>query len=75
MKPSKTGFEPKLAQDIQVFIGFANFYYCFIQEFNKIVALLTSILKTKATIDVGNKLSKSKLGFLTSDTKKAFFKL
>ena len=33
-------------RDIQVFIGFANFYQHFIQGFSKIAALLTSILKT-----------------------------
>ena len=35
-----------LVKDIQVFIGFANFYQRFIQGFNKIVALLTFLLKT-----------------------------
>ena len=38
--------EPKSVQDIQVFISFANFYRGFIQGFNKIAALLTSMLKT-----------------------------
>ena len=38
--------EPKLVQDICVFIGFANFYRRFIQGFSKIALLLTSILKT-----------------------------
>ena len=38
--------EPKLVQDIQVFIGFANFYQRFIQDFSKIAAPLTSMLKT-----------------------------
>ena len=37
--------EPKSIRDIQVFLGFDNFYYCFIQSFNKIAALLNSILK------------------------------
>ena len=39
---------PKLksGQDIQVFIGFANFYQRFIQGFNKIAIPLTSMLKT-----------------------------
>ena len=32
-------------RDIQVFIGFANFYWRFIRGFNRIVALLTSLLK------------------------------
>ena len=38
--------EQKSVRDIQVFIGFANFYWRFIQSFSKITALLTSILKT-----------------------------
>ena len=38
--------EPKSVQDIQVFIGFANFYWRFIQGFSKIAAPLTSMLKT-----------------------------
>ena len=38
--------EPKSIQDIQVFIGFANFYWRFIQSFSKITAPLTSMLKT-----------------------------
>ena len=41
--------EPKSIQDIQVFIGFANFYQRFIQSFSKIAAPLTSILKTSAS--------------------------
>ena len=38
--------EPKLVQDIQVFLGFANFYQQFIQGFSRIAALLTSMPKT-----------------------------
>ena len=38
--------EPKSIRDIQVFIGFANFFRRFIQGFSKIAALLTSMLKT-----------------------------
>ena len=41
----KTWPEPKSVQDIQVFIGFANFYWCFIQGFSKIGALPISMLK------------------------------
>ena len=37
--------ETKSVRDIQVFLGFANFYYCFIQGFSKIAALLTSMLR------------------------------
>ena len=38
--------EPKSVRDIQVFLGFANFYRRFIQGFSRIAAPLTSILKT-----------------------------
>ena len=38
--------ELKSVQDIQVFIGFANFYRRFIQGFSRLVAPLTSMLKT-----------------------------
>ena len=38
--------EPQLIQDIQVFLGFANFYQQFIQGFCQIAALLSLILKT-----------------------------
>ena len=38
--------EPKSVRDIQVFLGFANFYRRFIQGFSRIAALLTSMLKT-----------------------------
>ena len=38
--------EPKLVRDIQVFLDFANFYWQFIQGFSKIVASLTSMMKT-----------------------------
>ena len=37
--------KPKSVQDIQVFIDFAKFCWCFIQCFSKIAAPLTSILK------------------------------
>ena len=37
--------KPKLVQDIQVFLGFANLYWWFIQSFHRIAALFTSILK------------------------------
>ena len=38
--------KPMLIRDIQIFIGFANFYQRLIQDFSKIVALLTLMLKT-----------------------------
>ncbi len=38
--------ESKSVRDIQVFLGFANFYRRFIQNFSRIAALLTLILQT-----------------------------
>ena len=46
IKIVKKWSEPKLVGDIQVFLGFANFYHRFIKDFSKIVASLTSMLKT-----------------------------
>ncbi len=42
----KTWPKPQSVRDIQVFLGFANFYKRFIQNFSKIVVPLTSILQT-----------------------------
>ena len=41
--------EPQSVQNIQVFLGFANFYRRFIQGFSQIVAPLTSMLNTLST--------------------------
>ena len=38
--------EPTSVRDIQVFIGFANFYQLFIRDFSRIAVPLTSMLKT-----------------------------
>ena len=38
--------KPQLVHDIQVFLGFGNFYQQFIQKFSRLAALLISILKT-----------------------------
>ncbi len=43
-----TWFEPQSVRDIQVFLGFVNFYRRFIQGFNRVTAPLTSMLKTTA---------------------------
>ena len=43
--------EPKSVRDIQVFIGFANFYRRFIRGFSRIAASLTSMLKTTGSSD------------------------
>ena len=34
--------------NIQVFLGYANFYWCFIQSFSKIAGLLITILKASS---------------------------
>ncbi len=38
--------EPQLVCDIQVFLGFANFYQQFIQRFSRLITPLTFMLKT-----------------------------
>ena len=43
--------EPKSVRNIQVFLGFANFYRRFIQGFSRIAAPLTSMLKTTGSPD------------------------
>ena len=47
----KNWCKPKLIRDIQVFLGFANFYWRFIQGFNKIAAPLTSMLKISGSLN------------------------
>ena len=42
----KTWPAPKSIRDIQVLLGFANFYRRFIQRFRKIATPLTSMVKT-----------------------------
>ena len=44
--------EPKLVRYIQVFIGFPNFYWRFIRDFNKRVKPLISILRTIRSSDL-----------------------
>ncbi len=46
IKAVKALANPKSIRDIQVFLGFANFYQLFIKSFNKIAAPLTSTLTT-----------------------------
>lgn len=49
--------EPKSMRDIQVFLGFANFYRRFIQSFSKIAGPLTLMLRTS----FATRLSKNSL--------------
>ncbi len=44
--------EPQSNRDIQVFLGFANFYRRFIKSFGKIAAPFTSILQTTGNNDL-----------------------
>ncbi len=46
--------EPQSVRDIQVFLGFANFYQRFIQGFSRLAALLTSMLKTASVVGPAN---------------------
>ncbi len=45
--------EPQSVRDIQVFLGFANFYRRFIRNFSRIAAPLTSMLRTTSDDDLG----------------------
>ena len=51
IKAVKQWPEPQSVRDIQVFLGFANFYRRFIQEFSRIAAPLTSMLKTSGSTE------------------------
>ncbi len=42
--------EPQSVRDIQVFLGFANFYRQFIPGFSRLAAPLTSMLKTTSVV-------------------------
>ena len=48
IKVVKNWPKPKSVHDIQVFLGFANFYWYFIQGFNKIARSLTLMLRTSS---------------------------
>ena len=43
--------KPKVFCNIQVFLSFVNFYWQFIQSFNRIAAPLTSMLKTNGLLN------------------------
>ena len=71
--------EPKSVRDVQVFMGFANFYRRFIRGFSKIAAPLTSMLKTNLVANTGPspKARRGEEGscFLTPAAKLAFAQL
>ena len=64
--------EPKSIRDIQVFLGFANFYQRFIQGFSKIAAPFTSMLKT--AVETLPRVADDS-SFLTSEAKLVFLRL
>lgn len=68
----RTWLEPRCVRDVQVFIGFANFYKRFIEGFSKKTALLTSLIKNPA-VKQSRKLAAVKNdSFLTSEARKFF---
>ena len=74
----KTWPEPKSIRDIQVFLGFANFYRRFIQGFSKIAAPLMSMLKTTTSSPADVDRTPKALGnsnFLTPEAKLVFSRL
>ncbi len=68
--------EPQSVHDIQVFLGFANFYQRFIQRFNRFATLLTSMLKIisavgpTASVEVENEKQDGKRIQVDGDKKK-----
>ena len=68
----KHWLKPKSVCDIQVFLGFANFYWQFIQGFNRIAAPLTSMLKTTGSPDepVSSRNNSSKSAFSKNNDNK-----
>ena len=55
--------EPHSVKDIQVFLGFANFYKSFIKNFSRIAGPLTSMLKTKPSASPPTSGSKEAVNF------------
>ena len=71
----KTWPEPKFIRDIQVLLRLANFSWRLIQEFSKIAAPLTSMLKTTTSSPANPKKTPKAPGnsnFLTPEAKLAF---
>ena len=58
---------PKSFKDIQKFLGFANFYHCFIDAFSRVAAGLSDMLKSRKK----GKFKRKKF-VLTKEAKKAF---
>lgn len=63
--------EPTSVREIQVFIGFANFYRRFIKGFSRIAAPLTSLVKDPSNAKKKNRLIPQG-GILTPEAREAF---
>ncbi len=59
--------EPQSVRDIQVFLGFANFYQRFIQGFSRLAAPLTSMLKTTSVAGPAKKPEQGGQGIQMED--------
>ncbi len=62
--------EPQSVRDIQVFLGFTNFYRRFIQGFSRLAAPLTSILKTISAAGPAENLIQGGQGIQVEDQDK-----
>ena len=54
--------ETQLVRDIHIFLGFANFYWWFIQGFSRIASPLTSMLNTSGSTESKTQPSEGKIG-------------
>ena len=63
--------EPTSVREIQVFIGFANFYRRFIREFSRIAAPLTALVKDPSNSKRKNRITPPN-GILTFEARQAF---
>ena len=59
--------KPTSVRNIELFIGFANFYQRFIWDFNRIVVLLTFLLKTIVLLKLALKAFKADNNKVVSD--------
>ena len=58
-RSSKIGLEPQKVKDIQSFLGFANFYRCFISNYSDIAIPLTRLTQKGTTWNFSNAARKS----------------
>ena len=76
IKVVKDWLDPKSVHNIQIFLGFTNFYRQFLQSFNKIVASFTLMLKIIGLPDkpIFNKNNDSRLASNRNDNNKSVFR-